>query len=140
VKIGPTAIPALWRESYGGIRGFAPQDVAEILSAYPNFLRSKDHDVMGLFASEFPKLSRRVMVARARALIPTIDEKDFREKGRPGVRAQLLHVPTRRLEMDFVVRGDEKSTHILNAVSPGWTSSLAVAEYVVADMKSRRAL
>ena len=139
-KIGPTAIPALWRESYSGIRGFAPQDIAEILCAYPNFLRSKDHDVAGLFASEFPKLSRRVMVARARALIPTIDEKNFREKGRPGVRAQLLHAPTRKLEMDFVVRGDQQSTHILNAVSPGWTSALAVAEYVVADMKSRRAL
>lgn len=139
-KIGPTAIPALWRESYSGIRGFVPQDIAEVLRAYPNFLRSKDHDVAGLFASEFPKLSRRVMVARARALIPTIDEKNFREKGRPGVRAQLLHVPTRKLEMDFVVRGDQQSTHILNAVSPGWTSALAVAEYVVADMKSRRAL
>jgi L-2-hydroxyglutarate oxidase LhgO len=140
VKIGPTAIPALWRESYGGGHGFSPQDTADILRAYPDFLRSKDHDVVGLFASEFPKLSRRVMVARARALIPTIDQKDFREKGRPGVRAQLFHVPTRRLEMDFVVRGDKESTHILNAVSPGWTSSLAVAEYVVADMKSRRVL
>ena len=140
VNIGPTAIPALWRESYGEGHGFSPQDTADILRAYPDFLRSKHHDVVGLFASEFPKLSRRVMVARARALIPTIDQKDFREKGRTGVRAQLFHVPTRRLEMDFVVRGDKESTHILNAVSPGWTSSLAVAEYVVADMKSRRAL
>jgi len=29
------------------------------------------------------------------------------------------------------VRGDANSTHVLNAVSPAWTSSLAVAEYVV---------
>jgi hypothetical protein len=33
--------------------------------------------------------------------------------------------------MDFVVRGDAHSTHVLNAVSPGWTSSLAVAEHIV---------
>jgi (S)-2-hydroxyglutarate dehydrogenase len=33
--------------------------------------------------------------------------------------------------MDFVVRGDEHSTHVLNAVSPAWTSSLAFAEHVV---------
>ena len=33
--------------------------------------------------------------------------------------------------MDFVVRPGERSTHVLNAVSPAWTSSLAVAEYVV---------
>jgi hypothetical protein len=36
-----------------------------------------------------------------------------------------------KLEMDFVVRPGERSTHVLNAVSPAWTSSLAVADYVV---------
>jgi L-2-hydroxyglutarate oxidase LhgO len=52
------------------------------------------------------------------------------------VRAQLLHVPTGKLEMDFVVEGDERSTHMLNAVSPAWTSSLAVADYVVERITS----
>jgi hypothetical protein len=33
--------------------------------------------------------------------------------------------------MDFVVKSGEKSTHVLNAVSPAWTSALAVGEYVV---------
>jgi hypothetical protein len=33
--------------------------------------------------------------------------------------------------MDFVVRGDADSTHVLNAVSPAWTSSLAVADHIV---------
>jgi hypothetical protein len=33
--------------------------------------------------------------------------------------------------MDFVVRSGEASTHVLNAVSPAWTSALAVGEYVV---------
>ena len=39
--------------------------------------------------------------------------------------------------MDFVVEGDSESTHVLNAVSPAWTSSLAVAEYVKDDIKQR---
>jgi hypothetical protein len=39
--------------------------------------------------------------------------------------------------MDFVVRGDEHSTHLLNAVSPAWTSALAVAEHVVTEMMVR---
>jgi hypothetical protein len=34
--------------------------------------------------------------------------------------------------MDFVVRDGERSTHVLNAVSPAWTSSLAMAEWIVA--------
>jgi hypothetical protein len=36
--------------------------------------------------------------------------------------------------MDFVVRADEASTHVLNAVSPAWTSSLAFAEHVVTEL------
>ena len=49
----------------------------------------------------------------------------------PGVRVQLLNVGVGKLEMDFVVRPGQRSTHVLNAVSPAWTSALAVAEYVV---------
>ena len=37
--------------------------------------------------------------------------------------------------MDFVIEGDGRSTHILNAVSPGWTCSMPFAEYVVDRIK-----
>ncbi len=131
VKIGPTAIPALWREAYGGLQGFSSRDVAEAVRPYASFLRSPHHDVVGLMRSELPKYWRRRLVAHARRLVPDVRAADFTERGRPGVRAQLLHLPTRQLEMDFVVRSDARSTHVLNAVSPAWTSSLAVAEHVV---------
>jgi len=91
--------------------------------------------VPGLIRSELPKYLRRHLVGQAAALVPSVRAADFRIKGRPGVRAQLLHLPTRRLEMDFVVRSGEQSTHVINAVSPAWTSSLAVAEYVIAQME-----
>ncbi len=61
--------------------------------------------------------------------------QDSTKKGRPGIRAQLVYRRTGALEMDFVVRGEEDSTHVLNAVSPTWTSSLAFAEHVVAGVK-----
>ncbi len=130
-KIGPTAIPAFWREDYGRISGFSAAEALEIGRLYPSFLRSPHHDVPALIRSEVPKYSRRHLVRQAARLVPSVSPNAFRTRGRPGVRAQLFHLPTRRLEMDFVVRGDERSTHLLNAVSPAWTSSLAVAEYVV---------
>ena len=40
------------------------------------------------------------------------------EAGRPGIRAQLVDRRRNELVMDFVVEGDEKSTHVLNAISP----------------------
>lgn len=130
-KVGPTAIPSLWREDYGGVRGLNASELAGIARLYPRFLRSPHHDVPGLVRSEIPKYSRRHLVGQARALVPSVSTQDFRERGRVGVRAQLLHVPSGKLEMDFVVRPGERSTHVLNAVSPAWTSSLAMAEWIV---------
>ena len=130
-KIGPTAIPALWREDYGGTSGIRGNEVWDVVRSYPRFLTSKHHDVPGLLRAELPKYSRSYLVKQAAALVPSVQPSDFTERGKPGVRAQLLHVPSGKLEMDFVVEGDEQSTHMLNAVSPAWTSSLAVAEYVV---------
>jgi hypothetical protein len=33
--------------------------------------------------------------------------------------------------MDFVIEGDAHSTHLLNAVSPGWTCAIPFAQYAV---------
>lgn len=130
-KIGPTAIPALWREDYGGTAGLRGDELWDVVRSYPRFLTSKHHDVPGLLRAELPKYSRSYLVKQAAALVPSVRAADFTERGKPGVRAQLLHVPTGKLEMDFIVEGDNRSTHMLNAVSPAWTSSLAVAEHVV---------
>lgn len=137
VKVGPTAIPALWREDYGGREGFDRTEFIEILNGYPPFLNSPHHNAAKLISSEVPKYSRRYLVKQAAKLVPAVAQREFTQRGRVGVRAQMFHIPTRRLEMDFVVRGDSHSTHMLNAVSPAWTSALAMAEYVVADIELR---
>lgn len=133
-KIGPTAMPALWRESYGGVRRASGRDVGEVARLLPRFLTSSQHDVPALMRAELPMVWRRHLVGEARRLVPSVRPANFRERGRPGVRAQLFHLPTKRLEMDFLVRGDASSTHVLNAVSPAWTSSLAFAQHVVAEL------
>lgn len=130
-KLGPTAIPALWRRSYGGLHAVAASEFREVVRYLPELLRSPHHDGPALVRSELPKHARRLLVRRARALVPSAAAVDFRVRAAPGVRAQLWSRPQRRLEMDFVVRSDDRSTHLLNIVSPGWTSALAMAEYVV---------
>ncbi len=131
VKVGPTAIPALWREDYGGTSGFQLNEFLDIARTYPSFLLSPHHNVPRLLADELPKYSRSWLVRQARKLVPQLQTRDFPTKGRVGVRAQLVNVRDRKLEMDFIVRPGTASTHILNAVSPAWTSSLAVAAHVV---------
>lgn len=137
-KVGPTAIPSLWREDYGRTKNFSAAEMAHILRLYPGFISSKHHNVWNLLRTELPKYSRKKLLAEAARLVPAVKSQDFNQKGRPGVRAQLMHVPSGRLEMDFVVHHGHRSTHILNAVSPAWTSSLAVAEHVVSGIEMDR--
>ena len=137
VKIGPTAIPALSREAYRALRDIEIRELTEIFRTFPKFLLSPHHNVGSLLRTELPKYSRSWLVHEARKLVPDLRRRYFTVKGRPGIRAQLFDLRNRRLEMDFVVRGDQHSTHVLNAVSPAWTGSLAFAKYVVDDINDR---
>ena len=57
--------------------------------------------------------------------------ENYQRWGKAGIRAQLLDIRTRKLEMDFVLEADERSLHVLNAVSPGWTCAVPFARHVV---------
>lgn len=84
-----------------------------------------------LAARELSKHIPRVMQRGASALVPSATPSNFGQYGKAGIRAQLVNRDTLDLEMDFVVQGDTHSTHILNAVSPGWTCAVPFAQYVV---------
>jgi (S)-2-hydroxyglutarate dehydrogenase len=52
------------------------------------------------------------------------------EKKPPGIRSQLVDLKTGKLVQDFIVENYQNSTHILNAVSPGWTSALPFGKWI----------
>jgi L-2-hydroxyglutarate oxidase LhgO len=137
VKVGPTAIPILSREQYGFFEGLKANELLGILANYPGFIGSKHHDVWSLVKTELPKLSRKHLLRHASKLSSKVDVSKFTVPGKPGIRAQLFDKREAKLEMDFVIEGDANSTHVLNAVSPGWTSCFSFAEYVVDDMERR---
>jgi len=139
VKVGPTAIPVLSREQYSLTSGFNAKEFFQILGTYPKFALSPHHDVLSLLRTELPKLSRRVLVRQAKKLAPSIKLEDFTQLGKPGIRAQLFDLKDKKLEMDFVVEGDTNSTHVLNAVSPAWTSCISFSKFVVDQIQEKGA-
>jgi len=131
VKIGPTAIPALWREQYRAFDNFKFGEFIEVLFREAGLIMSSNFDFKKLALEELQKYSRPRLVALASRLAEGVRAEDYTQWGKPGIRAQLLNIRTRKLEMDFVIEGDKQSTHLLNAVSPGWTCSIPFAQYVV---------
>lgn len=129
-KIGPTAIPCFWRENYEGIGRFRPDEFMETVSDELRLLMGAGFDFRRVAFEEGRKYWRPYLVAQAAELAEGVHLQDYREWRRPGIRAQLFHVPSRTLEMDYVLEGDERSMHVLNSVSPAFTSAIPFARYV----------
>jgi L-2-hydroxyglutarate oxidase len=129
-KIGPTAIPAFWRENYQGLENFDPADCGATLLRELGLFLFSGFDFRRLAVEELLKFNPRRLVQLAAELAEDVRPESYRRWGKPGIRAQLMDTRTRKLEMDFVLEGDSRSFHILNAVSPGWTCSIPFAAHV----------
>ena len=129
-KIGPTAIPGLWREQYEGMTNFRLNEFLEVATRAVGLLASSNFDFKALAVREAAKYSKSKMVSLASDLAEGVKPEHYQSWGKPGIRAQLLDIKKRKLEMDFVLEGDKRSMHVLNAVSPAFTCSLPFSEYV----------
>jgi (S)-2-hydroxyglutarate dehydrogenase len=129
-KIGPTAIPVLWREQYRVNENFCLGEFLDITRRQFSLFANSNFNFKKLALEEVRKYSRAHMVTLAASLAEGVNKDSYRKWGRPGIRAQLLNIKERRLEMDFVIEGDNRSMHVLNAVSPGFTCCLPFARYV----------
>ena len=87
---------------------------------------------------ELAKLSRARLVARAAELADGIAPGQFDRWGPPGIRAQLYDARAGKLVMDFLYQGDDRSMHVLNAVSPAFTCAFAFAEHLVDAIEQAR--
>ena len=135
-KIGPTAIPAFWRENYTGLKQFNINELIEIIGIDASLFLNNSFGFRGLAFDEVQKYSKKKLVALAGSLLKHINQNDFKQWGKPGIRAQLINTKTKQLEMDFKFEGDDKSFHVLNAVSPAFTCALPFSQLIVENIKS----
>lgn len=131
IKIGPTSIPAFWRENYKGMDNFKAGELGNVLSWEARLFLSNAFGFRGLAFDEIKKYNKSYFVSLATSMVHNIDKSGFTEWSKPGIRAQLLNTKTLELVMDFVVEGDNTTIHVLNAVSPAFTCSFPFAKWVV---------
>jgi len=135
VTVGPSALPLLGREQYRGLNGITMQDgLAMARYLLRLFRRNQDH-FRSIAWCEMRKWSRSGFFREAEGLGVGLEAADLLPGKEPGIRAQLVDIRTAELLSDFVVEPGPRSTHVLNAVSPAFTSSAPFSEYVVSNMK-----
>lgn len=130
-KIGPTAIPAFWRENYQGLKRFNSSEMLKIMRWQAMLFAHNAFGFRRLAFEEILKYNKRHLVSLAGKLVKQLDRKGFSEWSTPGIRAQLLNTKTLSLVQDFVIEGDTRSIHVLNAISPAFTCSIPFANWVV---------
>ncbi len=138
IKVGPTAIPAFWREHYGGLDNFDAAELLEIVIRELGLLWKNEFGFRKLAASELMKYYKPRMARLAASLLHGVEPGAYTRWGAPGIRAQLFDIKNQRLEQDFRYEGDGFSFHVLNAVSPAFTCSIPFTRYLIDQIEVAR--
>ena len=130
VKIGPSALPIIGRGQYSMT---SPITSSEIITLGKNLLslaKGSKHDLWSMAQYEIPKLLTSNLVAAASELVPSAKVVKQWSRKSPGIRGQLINSNTGELLQDFLIEHHQNSTHVLNAVSPGWTASIPFGRHI----------
>ena len=131
VSIGPTATPAWGRENYRGFQAVEPSMAASNLAVLARqYLQNRGGFRRYVHEQAFLALPPLLLRA-AQELIPAIRAEHLELSSKVGIRSQLFNRNTQRLEDDFLCLPGPASTHVLNAISPAFTASFALADLIL---------
>lgn len=136
VYAGPTAIPAFGRENYGLVRGMDLGESLTIGRELIGMYLANRQNFRLLVHTEVRKYLKPYFVDAARKLMQELTAEDLIPCHKVGIRPQLVNLRTRALEMDYILERDEHSMHVLNAISPAFTSAFAFAEWIVGQAEN----
>jgi L-2-hydroxyglutarate oxidase LhgO len=128
VYIGPTSIPAFGRENYGllgGLDAEAPSILyrdAVLFAVNPGF--------RSVALSEPRKYCPRHFFADAARLLRGLTPADVVSSSKVGIRPQLVDIRKNALVSDYVLEKGPRELHVLGAISPAFTASMAIAPYL----------
>ena len=127
---GPTAVPAFGRENYRGLEGISPCEFVRITGLLlKQFVNGKD-GFKRLAWQEGSRYLKPWFTQAAQAIVPRLRPEHLLPTEKVGIRAQMLDRKNGRLVTDFLLEPGLNSTHVLNAISPAWTSAFPFARYV----------
>lgn len=130
MTIGPNAFISLGRENYSG-KDYNVSDIYDFLT-YRGFWEFSSKNMPAAMRELRTVLSQVSFIEEAAKYVPSLSSVSVTPATR-GIRAQAMETDGSLVD-DFIIRKQGRITHIRNAPSPGATSSLAIAEYIVREV------
>lgn len=128
--LGPTAIPAMGRENYTGMKGANP-----LLTL--NFIRHmatqvvKDKKMRNYVVNQAFDWTPNNFLKSIKLIVPKVKMTHIERSSKVGIRPQLYDLKKKELVQDFVMLNGPDSTHVVNAISPAFTASFELADYIL---------
>lgn len=132
IYLGPTAIPAFGRENYGVLSGSNTEVLYILIEDAALFLANPKSGNVAF--SEMRKYFSSYFFRDAAQLVKELSPADLEPSPKVGIHAQLVDWKRKELVMDFLVETDSDSLHILNPISPAFTSSMDLAQTIVKNL------
>ncbi|HOR92722.1 MAG TPA: L-2-hydroxyglutarate oxidase [Spirochaetota bacterium] len=129
VYIGPTAMPVFGREHYGKLQGLGLESIDILFKDALLFIANKSFRSVAL--DEPKKYIPYYFYKDAKELVKELSYHDIESAAKIGIRPQLVDWTKKELVMDFCIYRDATTVHVLNAISPAFTSSLYFAKIIV---------
>ena len=131
VSIGPTATPAFGRENYRGLQAIEPaMATRNVVLLARQYLADRGGFRRYVHEQAFLAL-KPLLIRAAKELIPAVQPEHIELSPKVGIRSQLFNHQTEHLEDDFLCLPGPGSTHVLNAISPAFTASFALADLII---------
>ena len=134
IYLGPTATPALGRENYDGLRGVEPFMSIDFFRhmAVQVMINEKMRNYVYNQAFDWTPTN---FLSSIRSIVPQIEMSHIEKSSKVGIRPQLYNKKSRNLVQDFLMLDGCSSTHIINAISPAFTASFELADYILDKSK-----
>ena len=133
IKVGPTAIPIIGSEQYTYFSGVSLHDLQQSLKSFSVLALKNFGTTLKLASQEFPNLIGRNLIYQAIKIVPNASLVKSWETYKPGIRAQLIELKTGTFLTDFRIEKTRSVLHVLNSVSPGWTSAIPFGKWLAEE-------
>ena len=127
VEAGPNAVLGFSREAYNKL-DFSIKDTMDVFTFQGFWKMALKYWKIGLY-EQYRSLNKKSFVRSLQNLVPGVTEDDL-DNPDSGVRAQAIDRKGNLLQ-EYSIAQTKDAIHILNAPSPGASSSLAISNYVV---------
>ena len=127
--LGPSNTPVFGREAY---KPFYKFNLLEFFNLSYKFILKiffNENNLRNLAISEFKNLFL-FNVRKSSNVYFKHNPSNIELSSKVGIRSQIFDKKSKKLFNDFVVIKQNNIIHILNAISPAWTSSFAMADFI----------